>query len=170
MKLKKATQSVMSRLEQTSSLISEAKFPADKTYVTESIMADLDLLAQESKTYKEFEKKFMQDYSDGKMLSPDEVELLKQLYNTAKGLSETKKSKIIEVTSQPVSREILTMIFEVASDYGVKKLPKKQWSSTTKLIQFICEKIDKTQRTDFLKNIKLLRESMGIEEFVIDSK
>lgn len=163
MKLKKATQSVMSKLTETT-------LSAGKVRVKEGVMAELDLLAQESKTYKEFEKKFMQDYNNGSPLSPDEVELLTQLYNSAKGLSESKKNKMVEVVSQPVSREILTMIFEVAQDYGVKKLPVKPWSSTTKLVQYLCEKVEKSQRVSFLKSVKLLRESMNIEEFIIDTK
>ena len=80
------------------------------------------------------------------------------------------KNQLIEVTSQLVSPEVLLMILDVASDYGVKNVPIKQWHSVTKLVQYLCERIEKTQRVEFIKNVKTIRECMGIEEFVLNFK
>jgi hypothetical protein len=155
MKLRKTTRNVMSEL-------------TVKKPVKEGVMADLSLLAQESQTYQEFEKKFMQEYGEGKPLAPEEKELLQALFDEAQTMKEASKTGLLEVVKKPVSREIVTMICEVASDYGVQKLPKKQWSSTVSLVRYITEKLDKKDRIEFVKTVKSLRESMGIEEYVIN--
>jgi hypothetical protein len=155
MKLRKTTRNVMSEL-------------TVKKPVKEGVMADLSLLAQESQTYQEFEKKFMQEYGEGKPLAPEEKELLQALFDEAQTMKEASKTGLLEVVKEPVSREVITMICEVASDYGVQKLPKKQWSSTVSLVRYITEKLDKKDRIEFVKTIKSLRESMEIEEYVIN--
>jgi hypothetical protein len=155
MKLRKTTRNVMSEL-------------TVKKPVKEGVMADLSLLAQESQTYQEFEKKFMQEYGEGKPLAPEEKELLQAVFDEAQTMKEASKTGLLEVVKEPVSREVITMICEVASDYGVQKLPKKQWSSTVSLVRYITEKLDKKDRIEFVKTVKSLRESMGIEEYVIN--
>lgn len=154
MKLRKTTRNVMSEL-------------TVKKPVKEGVMADLNLLAQESQTYQEFEKKFMQEYSEGKPLAPEEKELLQALFDEAQTMKEASKTGLLEVVKKPVSREIVTMICEVASDYGVQKLPKKQWSSTISLVRYIAERLENKDRVAFVKTVKSLRESMGIEEYII---
>lgn len=154
MKLRKTNRSVMSEL-------------TVKKPVKEGVMADLSLLAQESQTYQEFEKKFMQEYSEGKPLAPEEKELLQALFDEAQTMKEASKTGLLEVVKAPVSREVVSMIREVASDFGVQKLPKKRWSSTISLVQYIVERLDKKDRIEFVKTVKNLRETMGIEEFII---
>lgn len=154
MKLRKTTRNVMSEL-------------TVKKPVKEGVMADLNLLAQESQTYQEFEKKFMQEYSEGKPLAPEEKELLQAVFDEAQTMKEASKTGLLEVVKKPVSREIVTMICEVASDYGVQKLPKKQWSSTISLVRYIAERLENKDRVAFVKTVKSLRESMGIEEYII---
>lgn len=155
MKLRKTNRSVMSEL-------------TVKKPVKESVMADLSLLAQESQTYQEFEKKFMEEYGEGKPLAPEEKELLQVLFDEAQTIKEASKTGLLEVVKKPVSREIITMICEVASDFGVQKLPKKKWSSTVSLVRYIAERLDKKDRIEFVKSVKTLRETMGIEEYVIN--
>jgi len=154
MKLRKTNRSVMSEL-------------AVKKPVKESVMAELNMLAQESQTYQEFEKKFKEEYSEGQQLAPEEIELLQKLYAEAQTMKEASKTGLLEVVKKPVRREVVAMICEVASDFGVQKLPKKQWSSTVSLVQYITEKLDKKDRLEFVKTVKNLRESMNIEEFII---
>ena len=154
MKLRKANRSVMSEL-------------TVKNMVKESVMAELNLLAQESQTYQEFEKKFMQEYSEGKPLAPEEKELLQAVFDEAQTMKEAAKTGLLEVVKKPVSREIVTMICEVASDFGVQKLPKKQWSSTISLVRYVAERLENKDRVAFVKTVKSLRESMGIEEYII---
>ena len=155
MKLRKANRSVMSEL-------------AVKKPVKESVMAELNLLAQESQTYQEFEKKFMEEYSQGKPLAPEEKDLLQAVFDEAQTMKEAAKTGLLEVVKKPVRREVVTMICEVASDFGVQKLPKKQWSSTVSLVRYITEKLDKKDRIEFVKTVKSLRESMDIEEYIIN--
>jgi hypothetical protein len=154
MKLRKTNCSVMNEL-------------TGKKTVKESVMAELDILAQESNSYQEFEQKFKEEYSEGQQLAPEEKELLQQLYDAAKSIKEAKKSGLIEVVSAPLSKEVVAMIYEVAEVFGVQKLPKKQWKSTVSLVRYIAERLDKKDRIEFAKAVKSLRESRGIEEFVI---
>ena len=155
MKLRKTNRNVMSEL-------------AVKKPVTEGVISDLNLLAQESQTYQEFEKKFIQQYGEDKPVSPEEKELLQALFDEAQTMKEATKTGLLEVVKKPVSREIVTMICEVANDFGVQKVPKKQWASTVGLVRYIAEKLDKKDRVEFIKAVKILRESMGVEEFVIN--
>jgi hypothetical protein len=155
MKLRKASRSVMNEL-------------TSKKVVKEGLMAELDILAQESNSYQEFEQKFKEEYSEGQQLAPEEKELLQQLYDAAKSVKEARKTGLLEVFSQPIDRAVVTMICEVASEFGVQKLPKKQWSSTTKLVRYLVEKVDKKDRIEFVKTVKNLRESMGADEYIIN--
>lgn len=139
-----------------------------KQSVKEGIMAELNLLAQESQTYQEFEKRFMQEYSEGKPLEPEERELLQALFAEVQTMKEASKTRLLEIVKTPIPKEVVVMICEIASDYGVQKLPKKQWASTVSLVQYITEKLDKKDRIEFVKTIKNLRESMGIEEYIIN--
>jgi len=155
MKLRKTNRNVMSEL-------------TIKKPVKEGVMSDLNLLAQQSQTYQEFEKKFMEEYGEGKPLASEEKDLLRALFDEAQTMGEATKTGLLEVVKKPVSREIVTMICEVANDFGVQKLPKKQWPSTVSLVRYIAEKLDKKNRVEFVKAVKILRESMGIEEFIIN--
>jgi len=155
MKLRKTNRSVLSELTGEKS-------------VKEGLMAELDLLAQESSSYQEFEQKFKKEYSEGQQLDPEEKQLLQQLYNNAKDTKEARKTNILEAFFQPISREVIAMIYEVADQFGVQKLPKKRWSSTTKLIEYLAKKVDKNQRVEFIKTAKNLRESMDADEYIIN--
>lgn len=154
MKLRKTNRSVMSEL-------------IVKKPVKEGVMSELNLLAQQSQTYQEFEKKFMEEYGEGRPLVPEEKELLRVLFDEAQTMKEATKTGLLEVVKEPVSREIITMICEVASDFGVQRVPKKRWSSTVSLVRYIAEKLDRKDRVEFVKAVKILRESMGVEEFII---
>jgi hypothetical protein len=134
----------------------------------EGIMSDINLLAQESGTFDDFMKSFIQEFSDNKPIAAEEKEMLQQIFDDAKAVQEGKKTGLIEVVSAPIGREIVTMIYEVAADYGAKNLPNKQWKSTTKLVRFLCEKIDKKHRVEFVKSVKTIREAMDINEFTIN--
>lgn len=139
-----------------------------KKIVKEGLMADLSILAQESQTYQEFEKKFIEEYSDGQPLVPEEKKMLQKLFSETEALMEMQSTKILEVVKRPVSKEIVTMICEVANDFGLKKIPNKKWASTVGLVRFIVERLDKRDRIKFVRIVKNLRESMGVEEYIIN--
>ena len=139
-----------------------------KKALKEGLMAELEILAQESQTYQEFEKKFIEEYGEGQPLQSEEKSLLQKLFGEAKALAEIRKAGIVEVVKSPVNREIVTMICEVANDFGVRKIPNKKWASTVGLVRFIVERLDKKDRIRFVKIVKNLRESMGVEEYIIN--
>ena len=143
-KIRKTNRSVMSEL-------------TVKKPVKESVMADLSLLAQESQTYQEFEKKFMEEYGEGKPLAPEEKELLQAVFDEAQTMKEASKTGLLEVVKKPICREVVAMICEVASDFGVQKLPKKRWSSTVGLVRYIAERLDKKDRVEFVKTVRSMR-------------
>lgn len=134
----------------------------------EGVMSDINLLAQESATFDDFMKSFIQEFGDNKPVDANEKEMLQVIFDDAKTVQEGRKTGLVEVVSAPIGREIVTMIYEVAAEFGAKNLPKKQWKSTTKLVRFLYEKIDKKDRIEFVKSVKTIREVMDINEFTIN--
>jgi len=139
-----------------------------KKVLKEGLMAELGILAQESQTYQEFEKKFIEEYGEGQPLQSEEKKLLQKLFSETKALAEARRTGILEVVKGSVDKEIVTMICEVANDFGVKKIPNKKWASTVGLVRFIVERLDKKDRVRFVKIVKNLREGMGVEEYIIN--
>lgn len=150
----------------------------------ESIGADLDILAQESSSFRQFISKIKSspEYKKLDITDPQVNSFLLTIYDSADGLSEARGftikkhnagSVLAEVVRSPIRSEVVLMITELAEGYGVK-IPthtesgvKKRWNTITKMAEYAVRGIGPSNRKSFIKDVMRIKKAINNDEIVI---